>query len=520
VGRKLVSLGCSLLISLTILLSSVLAYDMPELLGIIQSDTVNTLFGYRILPLGDQNGDGKDDILVYDLRRSQYLYYGRELFDTISIYDLRFDSTLRRSNNIGDVNGDGYDDFVFGGRSLDGWRLNLYHGGPSIDSVRDCWFGDDTLRGIGYTVRGYDLNANGIDDIVSWSDSQSSVVLFELGSDPDSTPDMEISPPNEQYLYTYASFGEGIASGDFNGDGKYDLAVSLRESASDYERGAVYLYWGGSDFDTIPEMIIYRPGPFIAGTEKFGRLLESLGDVSGDGYDDFFAGSGGASNDHLGFVFFGGPDIDTIPDITIDLWPVDASLGGDLNGDGYNDLLIFGDIINAFVLYGGPDMDSLYDLRINKLDIPGWQDRFSMDCAGIGDFNGDGVNDFALSAVGLYGHGEVYICSGVENNTDVAYDCEPLIPDGFTLSQNYPNPFNPITTIEFAIPVKSEVTLKIYNILGKEIRQLLGQSLSAGTYRVKWDGTDASGSTVASGVYLYRIKTDEFVQSRKMILMK
>jgi predicted GH43/DUF377 family glycosyl hydrolase len=89
------------------------------------------------------------------------------------------------------------------------------------------------------------------------------------------------------------------------------------------------------------------------------------------------------------------------------------------------------------------------------------------------------------------------------------------IPLSYLLHQNYPNPFNPSTTIEFDLPKTSEVSLKVFNILGEEVATLVSDRLSAGSYSYEWDA-----SKLASGVYLYRLETEGFVQTKKMILMK
>jgi hypothetical protein len=94
------------------------------------------------------------------------------------------------------------------------------------------------------------------------------------------------------------------------------------------------------------------------------------------------------------------------------------------------------------------------------------------------------------------------------------------LPTGFTLQQNYPNPFNPSTTIRFVLGKQSEVTLKVYNLLGQEVRTLLSAPLGAGTYQVLWDGRDDFGRTVASGVYLYRMEAAGQVQTKRMVLTK
>jgi len=92
--------------------------------------------------------------------------------------------------------------------------------------------------------------------------------------------------------------------------------------------------------------------------------------------------------------------------------------------------------------------------------------------------------------------------------------------DTYILSQNYPNPFNPVTHISYQIPVSNEVIIKVYNLLGKEIKKLVNEHKAAGTYSVQWDGIDNDGHAVSSGVYLYRIAAGNFSQVNKMLLMK
>jgi sugar lactone lactonase YvrE len=101
------------------------------------------------------------------------------------------------------------------------------------------------------------------------------------------------------------------------------------------------------------------------------------------------------------------------------------------------------------------------------------------------------------------------------------------IPGSYELSNNYPNPFNPSTTIRYALPEQSRVSVKIYSVLGQEVRTLVNDVQSAGYFNVVWNGTNNNGSLVTSGIYIVRIlaqsgaaKGREFVQSRKMLLMK
>ena len=90
----------------------------------------------------------------------------------------------------------------------------------------------------------------------------------------------------------------------------------------------------------------------------------------------------------------------------------------------------------------------------------------------------------------------------------------------FQLAQNYPNPFNPETMIEFKVPKTGKVVLNIYNMLGQKIRTLVNDVRQAGTYSVLWDGTDDSGNRVATGVYLYQLKGQNALITKKMTFIK
>lgn len=100
-------------------------------------------------------------------------------------------------------------------------------------------------------------------------------------------------------------------------------------------------------------------------------------------------------------------------------------------------------------------------------------------------------------------------------------NCKPTnLPDKFALSYNYPNPFNPQTTIKFQLPQRQYVTLKIYNMLGQEIRTLKAEEMEPGYYNVLWDGRDNQGMLVANGVYLFQLKAGVHQSTKKMVMLK
>jgi hypothetical protein len=94
------------------------------------------------------------------------------------------------------------------------------------------------------------------------------------------------------------------------------------------------------------------------------------------------------------------------------------------------------------------------------------------------------------------------------------------IPERFFLSQNFPNPFNPMTTLRYELPQTTPVILRVYDIRGTEVATLVNRELEAGAYEVVWHGRDASGQTVPSGIYYFRMKAGSFSCVRKGVLLK
>ena len=102
-----------------------------------------------------------------------------------------------------------------------------------------------------------------------------------------------------------------------------------------------------------------------------------------------------------------------------------------------------------------------------------------------------------------------------ENNINRLFVSEDVIPENYYLEQNYPNPFNPTTKIRYQIPEDGIVTLKIYDILGKEVKTLVNEPKTTGRYEIKFDASD-----LTSGVYIYRIQVNDYISSKKMLMIK
>jgi len=94
------------------------------------------------------------------------------------------------------------------------------------------------------------------------------------------------------------------------------------------------------------------------------------------------------------------------------------------------------------------------------------------------------------------------------------------LPHAFSLYNNYPNPFNPVTTLRYDLPEDALVNITIYDIMGRIVRTLINSQQNAGFKSIQWNATNDAGSPLSAGLYLYKIQADNFVQTRKMVLLK
>ena len=119
-----------------------------------------------------------------------------------------------------------------------------------------------------------------------------------------------------------------------------------------------------------------------------------------------------------------------------------------------------------------------------------------------------------------YTGGNWIMRAAVETTTGVVELDAGGTPRDYRLSQNTPNPFNISTAIRFSLPQPTDVSLQIFNVLGQSVRQLQTGMMSPGEYSIEWDGRDDAGHVMNSGVYFYRLQTNSFADTRKMLLLK
>jgi len=159
------------------------------------------------------------------------------------------------------------------------------------------------------------------------------------------------------------------------------------------------------------------------------------------------------------------------------------------------------------VLAEGVTMDLLYGTNAGELRVL------------VYNIGSNAIHSGDLMSIPVNGSMELRQVEAADFNGNTMNVSKRELPSTFALAQNYPNPFNPTTTIDVSLPVTSDYTLDIYNIAGQKIRTFSGNA-SAGVLQIVWDGKDASGSSVASGVYFYKVNAAQFSATKRMVMLK
>jgi len=162
--------------------------------------------------------------------------------------------------------------------------------------------------------------------------------------------------------------------------------------------------------------------------------------------------------------------------------------------------------LDAFTSFSGLINDTTCDLTIGQ-DLP-HDNQYNFN----GILDDIRIYDYALSVQ------EIASLYGVSTAVTVTNDPGSL--RSFVLYQNYPNPFNPTTAISYQLAATSSVTLGVYDVLGREVKTLVHGVGQPGVYSVQWDGTNERGDAASSGIYLYQLRTGNFVMTKKMLLIK
>lgn len=404
--------------------------------------------GESVCQLGDVNGDGIDDWVVLlqnavdtltgMAAENLYIYFGKEQIQSESPpdYIIATPSTLvsfsKEIAAAGDVNNDGFDDFMVGQISFDPetydptYYVSLFYGGPILDSEPDLLIypnPHDLPQYFGVLSAAGDVNGDNYSDIligapqvIGGTDTAHAYLYFG-GVNMNNVPDIVFTGAVDEQYGAEAYGSKLCAAGDMNTDGYDDFVIAANSTSAE-------LHLGAAQPDNVKDLVFDNiPGAGIS------PLPAGAGDVNNDGFDDLLVGLYLAQTAH---IYYGGDTLDNISDVNISgygsYFGWDVSTAGDMNNDTFDDVAIttnINGISSLFIFFGGIEMDALADVVINE---PVWGDRFGYSLSGGGDLNNDGYADVIVGAFGNFttswssvdDAGHVYFIPGGQTVNDTA----------------------------------------------------------------------------------------------------
>ena len=400
---------------------------------------VNEQFGYSVSTAGDMNTDGYSDVIIgaygYSSNTGRaYIFLGGAIMNNVIDYSVPGEETNSgfggSVSNAGDVNGDGYSEFIVGSLKYNSstGRAYIYNYFISGEITYDLYMTGEALQnqfGISVSDAG-DVNADGFDDVIvgasGYNNNTGRSYIYFGGNVMNNIADVTLTGDSVSSF-----FGKSVSTaGDVNGDGYSDVIVGVPGSYS--APGKAYIYYGGLSMNNIKDITLSSNSINI----NFGNSVSSAGDVNNDGFDDVIIGAlGNFSISGKAFIFFGSQFMDSIVDITItnvssdNYFAYSVSSAGDVNGDEYADVIIGNHNFSsgkgkALIYYGGSSMDSLVDVELTGETNNSF---FGYSVSSAGDVNGDGVDDILVGAFGSNNStGKAYIFFGgssINNTADI-----------------------------------------------------------------------------------------------------
>ncbi|MCP4706188.1 MAG: T9SS type A sorting domain-containing protein [candidate division Zixibacteria bacterium] len=378
----------------------------------------------------------------------------------------------------GDMDGDGQIDIITGGSM----GIVIYYG------VGDGTFG---------TANVYNFGEQVLDVIVADFDNDTHLDIATSHAVRDSVG-IHINNDDSTYATHMVATGNGtvsLATGNLDADNYVDILVGCSQG-------------------TVWNLKNDQSGSFVPTEVHIGNLSDpasvAITDLNGDNIGDF--GVTHAVNDFL-FTYLNNGDGTYTIDKSYVLTDNPTNFEfADINNDSMDDVLICVGSTNEIEIYLNQGsrvfgLDTAYTVGGTPKGLV------------FEDFDDDGYSDLVVTSY------TTDMAAVLINRLSLILSIDEInsgnnLPNDFSLEQNYPNPFNPITKIRFSLPVTSQVKVEVFNILGQSVRDLIDEKLTAGTKEVSWDGLNNSGAEVSSGIYFYKIVTENFEDTKKMVLLK
>ncbi len=494
--------------------------------------------GPQDLTIGDLNGDGKPDMAFTNVIANAVSVYFNTTTPGASTpaFSSRTDfatGTGPYSVKIGDLNGDGKPDLVIANYFSNSVSVffNTTTPGASTATFSPRTDFPVGLRPNSVTIG--DLNGDGKPDLATANITAGTVSVYLNTTTPGASTATFSSRID---LSQGGTDPYSVTIGDFNGDGKPDIATAGPPNS-------VIVFINS----TTPGALI----PTFSGFYNFAGASNgslSIGDLNGDGKPDVAVTNPGSDlvNVLLNTTTPGAsiPDFSIFTSFTTGGYPLSVSIA-DINNDGKPDLATVNYFSNNFsvllntAVYPLPVELASFTSSVSSNNVTlNWsttqeqnnkgfeieRNSFGIGWKKVGYVDGHGTTNtqqnYTFKDNSLNTGRYSYRLKQIDYNGNFEYfelSSEIVIgaPNKYALAQNYPNPFNPVSIINYQLAINSFVTLKVYDLTGKEVASLVNEVKDAGYYSVQFDAKNLS-----SGTYFYKLSTDKFSDVKKMVVLK
>jgi hypothetical protein len=530
-----------IMLSIIFIIIPLIAYCQTALEEVVRFNVpYGRYFMYHIEANGDLDGDGNNDLMYICCESPDgsgypshvYIYHEIPAVNTppdqvINTPQIGFIGGFGcAASYSGDINGDGFDDLIIGSKYTGGFNtgaVHIYFGGETISEQPDVTlYGEDCMGQVFFLffgeriISGCDFNGDGFDDLLIYGpdvqDNNDGEVFVFLGGEPfNTTYDLHISGSLD-----FEFLGEGMATGDINGDGYDDIVVTkeIHNIEPEYDQ-AIQIYSGGVNLSNTPvyeSLVAHSPDSGI------GRNILADGDLNGDGFDDIIMSYSDSEGSKLR-VIYGHAQFDSlaITDFNFDNTEGKTLLFYcNLDNDLYSDFCIRQ--ISSPNYYGSFNVykqtNSSVDLNCDYRNIGELYQGFYGYGYLLGDMNHDGYQDFFTISSSTIAQDDNYAKILTEDYVEVNDD---TIPVASGRVQCYPIPFKDELTIEYKHQLNNKhYDIDVYDIKGRIVYRMENFN----SQLIKWYPNADHRSRLSNGVYLLRLSENgRTIETSKIIYL-